>query len=98
MKPIDIVIPKYVDYLKGSENEPLDDEFLAYSDEEITRIVELFKVKGFFITRQQASFLWEVHSHDWAANWLSLPQKDEHLWKVMLDYWKISKRHIKVLK
>lgn len=40
--------------------------------EDISRIVKVFADQGYEITRHQARRMWEKHSEDYCAGWLSM--------------------------
>lgn len=53
---------------------------------DITRIVGVMARFGYEVTRRDAEVAWEDMSDDNCASWLSLPESDDHLFRVIMPY------------
>jgi len=49
--------------------------------EDTMRIQRVLIDKGYFAENSQCRRLWELHSEEYAAGWLTLPNKDEEIYE-----------------
>lgn len=54
-------------------------------------MVAVFKANGLDVLPSQAHRIWELHSQDYSAGWLYLPETDSGLWRILskLPTWEI---------
>lgn len=48
--------------------------------DDVSRIVEVGRLHGCEVSREDAKKAWETHSNSAAAEWLRLPEHDQDLW------------------
>ena len=53
---------------------------------DVTRIQSAVINHGFHCTRAEAERLWDLHSDDYCAGWLFLPDDEETLWSFVKHY------------
>lgn len=53
--------------------------------EDIIRIKNVMKTKGVELTTEEADELWNIHSDDYCAQWLGLPDDDEKLVEIIIE-------------
>ena len=64
------------------DNEVYED----YQVEDARRMCEVALRHGFVLYESEALFTWRMHSQDWDAGWLFLPEDDGDLMEVMMKY------------
>jgi len=55
-----------------------------YSD--ITRMTWVCRSKGFHISELDAYLVWKKYCDDYSASWLSLPDFDDELFRIITSY------------
>ena len=55
-------------------------------DEDVFRIINICHIKGYEISSNDAKAAWEEYSDDFAACWLTLSDKDDDVFEVVMDY------------
>ena len=75
--------------IKEFVNLPVD-----YTYADIMRIINVCAKHNVEITPDEAEELWNIYSDDYCAQWLGLPDSDEHLFEIIIekakDMWKKS--------
>ena len=51
------------------------------------RIQEIFSKRGYDITMEQASFLWEKYSAEMSSGWLCLLSSDDQIFESVQEFW-----------
>lgn len=72
---------KLIEYLKK------EDEYKnIYWAEDVKRIVEVMKKRDIEVTPTEAEDIWDLYSDDCFAQWLGLPDDDEQLFNIIIEY------------
>ena len=72
---------KLIDYLLTNN------DYTRFSyPEDVERIVKVFKNKDIEITPDEANELWDRYSDDLCASWIGLPDNDNKLFDIVIEY------------
>lgn len=55
-------------------------------EEDVIRIVKVAKANNYYLSKNDAYNFWKSYSEKVEANWLILPEKDEILLQIILNY------------
>jgi len=66
--------------------EPLTEPWLISEYSDIARIGKVCFSKGFYISDLNAYLVWQKYCDDYSASWLSLPDSDDELFKIITSY------------
>lgn len=72
---------KLIDYLKEENSY----ENIYWADD-VRRIVEVMKKRDIEVTPSEAEELWDMYSDDLCAQWLGLPDNDEEIFNILIEY------------
>lgn len=61
-------------------------------EEDVFRIVDVCYKKGYEITTYDAQAAWEEYSDDFAACWLTLSNKDDDVFDIVMQYCQIEEQ------